>query len=64
MTSSTDVSVNQTKSVLLNIMNDYDGIGIFTTNFISNYDFAFIRRIPFQIEFKLPDEQQRKKIWE
>lgn len=64
MTSSTDVSVNQTKSVLLNIMNDYDGIVIFTTNFISNYDFAFIRRIPFQIEFKLPDEQQRKKIWE
>lgn len=63
MTSSTDVSVNQTKSVLLNIMNDYEGVVVFTTNFISNYDFAFMRRIPFQIEFPLPDEKQRIQIW-
>lgn len=64
MTSSTDVSVNQTKSVLLNIMNDYEGVVVFTTNFISNYDFAFMRRIPFQIEFPLPDKKQRIQIWE
>lgn len=63
MTNSTDVSVNQTKSVLLNIMNDYQGTVVFTTNFISNYDFAFLRRIPFQIKFPLPDENQRKSLW-
>lgn len=63
MTSSNDVSVNQTKSVLLNILNDHSGIVVFTTNFISNYDYAFLRRIPFQIRFDLPNEEQRKQIW-
>lgn len=64
MISSNDVSVNQTKSVLLNILNDYSGIVVFTTNFVSNYDYAFMRRIPFQIRFDLPNEEQRKKIWQ
>lgn len=64
MTNSTDVSVNQTKSVLLNILNEYSGIVIFTTNFIANYDYAFVRRITFQIKYDLPNEEQRKKIWE
>ena len=64
MLSSNDVSVNQTKSVLLNILNDYNGIVVFTTNFISNYDYAFIRRIPFQIRFDLPSEKQRRRLWE
>lgn len=63
MTSSNDVSVNQTKSVLLNILNDHSGIVVFTTNFISNYDYAFLRRIPFQVRFDLPNEEQRKQIW-
>lgn len=63
MMTSNDVSVNQTKSVLLNILNDYKGVAIFTTNFISNFDFAFMRRIPFQIRFDLPDERQRMEIW-
>lgn len=63
MTNSTDVSVNQTKSVLLNILNTFTGIVIFTTNFISNYDHAFMRRITFQIKFSLPDFSQRKRIW-
>ncbi len=63
MSSSTDVSVNQTKSVLLNILNDFCGIVVFTTNFITNYDFAFVRRIPFQIRFDLPNEEQRSRIW-
>lgn len=64
MLSSNDVSVNQTKSVLLNILNDFSGIVVFTTNFISNYDYAFVRRIPFQIKFDLPNEVQRERLWE
>ncbi len=63
MSTSADVSVNQTKSVLLNVLNEYNGYVIFTTNYISNYDAAFLRRIPFQIKFDLPDEQQRASIW-
>ena len=33
MTSATDVSVNQTRSVLLNLLNQYQGVIIFATNF-------------------------------
>lgn len=63
MTNSTDVSVNQTKSVLLNILNDFCGTVVFTTNFITNYDYAFMRRIPFQIRFDNPDYDQRMNLW-
>lgn len=63
MRSSTDVSVNQTRSVLLNILNDYTGIVIFTTNFIQNFDPAFIRRIRYQVKFDLPSEELRRNLW-
>lgn len=62
MQSSTDTSVNQTRSVLLNILNDFDGDLIFATNFISNYDPAFMRRISKHVKFGLPDENVRKLI--
>lgn len=64
MTSATDVSVNQTRSVMLMIMNDYQDFVIFATNFISNFDPAFMRRISTHIEFKLPDLECRKKLWQ
>jgi SpoVK/Ycf46/Vps4 family AAA+-type ATPase len=64
MRSSTDVSVNQTRSVLLNILNDYSGVVIFTTNFIQNFDPAFIRRIRYQIKLDLPNEELRRNLWE
>jgi ATP-dependent 26S proteasome regulatory subunit len=63
MQSATDTSVNQTRSVLLNILNEYDGDVIFSTNFLSNYDPAFMRRISRHIEFKLPDETTRYKLF-
>ena len=63
MSSSTDVSVNQTRSVLLTLLNDYTGMVIFATNFISNYDPAFMRRIQYHIKFDLPDEKLRNKLW-
>lgn len=63
MRSSSDVSVNQTRSVLLNILNDYTGIVVFTTNFIQNFDPAFIRRIRYQIKFGLPNEELRTQLW-
>lgn len=64
MSSATDVSVNQTRSVMLMVMNDYQDFVIFATNFISNFDPAFMRRISTHIEFRLPDEDCRKKIWQ
>ncbi|MEB5776331.1 ATP-binding protein [Aeromonas caviae] len=63
MSSSTDTSVNQTRSVLLMLLNDFDGIIVFATNFVSNYDVAFMRRILGHVEFKLPCHVERTKIW-
>lgn len=63
MSSATDVSVNQTRSVLLTLMNNYQGLIIFATNFIENYDPAFMRRILSHILFELPNLEGRKKIW-
>ncbi|WP_295215549.1 ATP-binding protein [Ruminococcus sp.] len=63
MSSSTDVSVNQTRSVLLTLLNDYDGMVIFATNFISNYDSAFMRRIQYHVKFELPNAELRCKLW-
>ncbi len=63
MSSSTDVSVNQTRSVLLTLLNDYEGMVIFATNFISNYDPAFMRRIQYHVKFELPNAQLRQRLW-
>ena len=63
MTQAVDVSVNQTRSVMLMLMNEYQDFIIFATNFISNFDPAFMRRISMHVKFELPDEECRKKLW-
>jgi len=63
MTSATDVSVNQTRSVLLNLLNQYRGVILFATNFIQNFDAAFLRRIKYHIQFHLPDAVLREALW-
>ena len=64
MTSATDTSVNQTRSVMLNLLNDYNDTVLFATNFITNYDPAFMRRILMHIEFTLPDEATRYQLFQ
>ena len=64
MNNATDVSVNQTRNVLLKLLDDYDGIVLFTTNFIQNFDSAFFRRIMDHIKFDFPKKEMRKKLWE
>lgn len=63
MSNSTDVSVNQTRSVLLTLLNDYEGMVIFASNFISNYDPAFMRRIHYHVYFPLPNKELRERLW-
>lgn len=63
MTQAVDVSVNQTRSVMLMLMNEYQDFIIFATNFIENFDAAFMRRISVHIKFSLPDESCRQKLW-
>lgn len=62
--SAADVSVNQTRNMLLKLLDEYAGIVVFTTNFIQNFDPAFFRRILSHIKFEMPDEDTRRKIWE
>lgn len=63
MSNATDTSVNQTRSVLLNILNDYDKTILFATNFIENFDPAFMRRILAHVHFILPDESCRRRLY-
>ena len=63
MTKAGDVSVNQTRSVMLMLMNEYQDFIIFATNFIENFDPAFMRRISMHVKFELPDLDCRRKLW-
>ena len=63
MTKAGDVSVNQTRSVMLMLMNEYQDFIIFATNFIENFDPAFMRRISMHVKFELPDLDCRRQLW-
>lgn len=63
MTKAGDVSVNQTRSVMLMLMNEYQDFIIFATNFIENFDPAFMRRISMHVKFELPDLDCRRRLW-
>ncbi|MGD1702518.1 ATP-binding protein [Dapis sp. BLCC M229] len=60
----TDTAVNLTRSVMLMQLSSYEGIVVFATNLIRNYDPAFISRIRWKTQFDLPDEEARAKIWQ
>jgi SpoVK/Ycf46/Vps4 family AAA+-type ATPase len=64
ITQSHDASVNNSRSVMLMELAKFDGVIIFATNIVSNYDPAFRRRILDHIEFPLPDEEARAIILE
>ena len=49
---------------LLQRMEEYEGIAILATNLKKNLDEAFVRRMHFMLEFPLPSEQDRRRIWE
>jgi SpoVK/Ycf46/Vps4 family AAA+-type ATPase len=63
ITSSTDTSVNLTRSVMLIELDKFEGVVIFATNFYKNYDKAFIRRIFSHIYFEKPDLESLHLIW-
>jgi hypothetical protein len=51
-------------SYLLQRLEAYDGLVVLATNFERNIDDAFLRRIHVRVEFALPDEAERKAIWD
>jgi len=50
-------------SYLLQKMEAYDGIAILATNLRKNLDEAFLRRMHFTVEFSMPEEENRLRIW-
>lgn len=64
VTQSVDYGINITRSVMLMELEKFDGVVIFTTNLLVNYDEAFKRRIITSVGFKLPDETGRKEIFD
>jgi ATP-dependent 26S proteasome regulatory subunit len=49
---------------LLQKMEEHEGVVILATNFRRNMDDAFVRRMHFTVEFPLPSEVDRRRIWE
>lgn len=64
VTQATDTAVNLTRSVMIKQLSAYEGIVIFATNLIRNYDPAFISRIRWKVQFDLPNEEAREQIWQ
>jgi len=54
---------NTIQNIILEELEDFEGIFFATTNLISNLDKAFERRFLFKIEFKYPENYVRSKIW-
>lgn len=48
---------------LLQKMEEYDGMVVLATNFRKNIDDAFSRRMHFTLDFPIPNEPDRKRIW-
>jgi AAA+ superfamily predicted ATPase len=51
-------------SYLLQKMEEYEGVVILATNLRKNMDEAFVRRLHATVEFPVPGEADRRRIWE
>ncbi len=58
-----DQSINSLRSQMLILLEDFEGIVIFATNLVKNFDPAFETRILRHIKFDLPDTQARSVIF-
>lgn len=61
--SAADHAINTIQNILLQALENFEGIIIATTNLTCNLDRAFERRFTFRIEFPKPDAGVRKMIW-
>jgi len=59
-----DKYANQEVSYLLQRIEDYNGLVILATNMKNNIDDAFVRRFNDIVKFSVPNEDERKEIWE
>jgi hypothetical protein len=59
-----DRYANVEVAYLLQRMELFDGVAILTTNLRSNLDEAFTRRLDSVVDFPVPDEEDRLRLWE
>jgi len=64
VTQGIDNEINAMRSTLLIELERFEGVVVFATNFAKNYDSAFVSRIRYHIEFKLPDLDARRQLWQ
>ena len=60
--SSVDQMLNAMQNILLQELEDFQGIFIATTNLISGLDKAFDRRMLYKLNFQTPDKETRYRI--
>jgi SpoVK/Ycf46/Vps4 family AAA+-type ATPase len=59
-----DRYVNLHTAYLLQRLDHFRGLVVLTTNLRQNIDPAFVRRMDFVVEFPLPDEENRARLWQ
>jgi hypothetical protein len=59
-----DRYANTEIAYLLSRMERFDGLAVLTTNLRSNLDEAFVRRLDAVVDFPLPDEDERRRLWD
>ncbi len=55
---------NAETAYLLQRIEEWDGICILATNLLQNFDEAFRRRITYMLNFPMPDEEVRERLWQ
>jgi AAA+ superfamily predicted ATPase len=61
--SSNDRYANLETNYILQRLESFTGICLFTTNHESNVDPAIHRRLALHLRFQLPDEKERERLW-
>ena len=64
VTQGVDAEINLTRSTMLKELERFEGVCIFATNFVANYDAAFRRRISHHIKFDIPEPDTLRRLWE
>jgi hypothetical protein len=59
-----DRYANVESAYLLQRMESFDGLALLATNLRANLDDALTRRLDLVIDFPMPDEEQRRALWD
>ena len=63
VTQGSEQAINSMRSQLLLCLQEFEGVVIFATNLIKNYDKAFLSRI-ISVEIGNPDADARQRVWD